>query len=86
MIILAKQQWREISMHLLATYLAGLALDITVNEIFTAVHHLLFPGLPGENVQTVLAVLRDFDVDKEDVFFDPISRVAFLNRNSLIFL
>ena len=61
-------------------------LDITVNEIFTTVHHLLFPGLPGENVQTVLAVLRDFDVDKEDVFFDPISRVAFLNRNSLIFL
>ena len=39
-------------------------LDITVNEIFTTVHHLLLPGLPGEDVEAVLAVLRDLDVDQ----------------------
>ena len=58
-------------------------LDITVNEIFTTVHHLLLPGLPGEDVEAVLAVLRDLDVDQQVVVLDPVPGVAFLHWNSL---
>ncbi len=57
--------------------------DITVNEILATVNHFLFPSFPSENVESVLAVLRNFDVDQKVVVPDSVSGISFTDGDSL---
>jgi hypothetical protein len=47
------------------------------------VNHFLFPSFSSEDVESVLAVLRNFDVDEKVVVPDSVSSIAFADGDSL---
>ena len=70
---------RQDSLDSINIFSCKLVVNITVNEVFAAVQHLLLPRLAGENLETVLSFLGHLDVHQKILFvLDPVPRVPLL--------